>query len=146
MTELFRGWRRKAGVLTLVLSCVFMGGWLRSQICSDLVSFGGREGQRFYCLRTYRNCLVWETAESEFDKMVRPGWSFVIGLLQIDDQFGNLGDYRWRRNWYEFDFGEKYFEQTCLQRTYWSVPYWSIVSPLTVISFWLLLPKPSKSN
>ena len=30
MNEVFRGWKRKVGVVTLVLACVFMGLWLRS--------------------------------------------------------------------------------------------------------------------
>ena len=31
----FHGWRRKLGVVTLVLACVFMGGWMRSQFQFD---------------------------------------------------------------------------------------------------------------
>ena len=30
MGEFFRGWKRKTGMLTLVLACVFMAGWVRS--------------------------------------------------------------------------------------------------------------------
>jgi len=37
MREFFRGWRRKVGVMTLLMACVFMGGWLRSLITTDSV-------------------------------------------------------------------------------------------------------------
>jgi len=30
MGEFFKGWRRKTGVVTLVMACVFTGGWVRS--------------------------------------------------------------------------------------------------------------------
>ena len=30
MMEFFRGWRRKVGVVTLAMACVFMVGWVRS--------------------------------------------------------------------------------------------------------------------
>ena len=30
MGEFFHGWRRKVGIVTLVIACVFMAGWVRS--------------------------------------------------------------------------------------------------------------------
>ena len=35
MDEFFDGWRRKAGVITLVVACAFAVGWVRSVFCSD---------------------------------------------------------------------------------------------------------------
>ena len=35
MREFFRGWRRKVGVVTLVLACVFTGFWVLSLISSN---------------------------------------------------------------------------------------------------------------
>jgi hypothetical protein len=35
MREFFRGWRRKIGVMTLVVACVFMAGWVRSCTTED---------------------------------------------------------------------------------------------------------------
>jgi hypothetical protein len=50
MREFFRGWKRKAGCVTLLLACVFAAGWVRSQnsidsfVISDFefVSLNGR--------------------------------------------------------------------------------------------------------
>lgn len=37
MREFFRGWKRKVGVVTLVIACQFMVGWLRSIYYEDSV-------------------------------------------------------------------------------------------------------------
>jgi hypothetical protein len=34
----YRCWRRKAGVVTLVMACVFTAGWVRSMVTDDYVS------------------------------------------------------------------------------------------------------------
>ena len=39
MDEFFRGWRRKIGVLTLVMACVFMVGWVRSEAMFDMIAY-----------------------------------------------------------------------------------------------------------
>lgn len=40
MHTLFHGWRRKAGVATLVMACVLSGFWVRSLIFADIISVG----------------------------------------------------------------------------------------------------------
>jgi len=37
MREFFHGWRRKIGVVTLVMACVLMVGWVRSPETCDLL-------------------------------------------------------------------------------------------------------------
>jgi NADH:ubiquinone oxidoreductase subunit H len=41
MRAFFAGWRRKVGLVTLVIAMVFMGGWLRCFVVDDfeLVDF-----------------------------------------------------------------------------------------------------------
>ena len=43
MLEFFHGWRRKAGVASLVMACVVMGMWLRSCAVSDLFRVASRD-------------------------------------------------------------------------------------------------------
>ena len=45
MGEFFKGWRRKVGVLTLVMACMFMAVWIRSSLVIDKIAndFGGHE-------------------------------------------------------------------------------------------------------
>ena len=40
MREFFRGWRRKAGCVTLVMALVFMAGWIRRLLISDILLIG----------------------------------------------------------------------------------------------------------
>lgn len=50
MREFFKPWRRKLGVLVLVLACVLMAGWARSQRMIDELSvdvFGHQHSFRF---------------------------------------------------------------------------------------------------
>ena len=39
MGEFFKGWRRKVGVLTLLIACVFAAGWIRSPPRFELIVF-----------------------------------------------------------------------------------------------------------
>ena len=48
MGEFFRGWRRKIGMLTLMLALVFMGGWVRSLVVrDDLMVSTGKESTAY---------------------------------------------------------------------------------------------------
>ena len=35
MSEVFRGWRRKTGCITLLMACIFMGQWIRIRFALD---------------------------------------------------------------------------------------------------------------
>lgn len=39
MREFFKGWRRKAGLVTLVIACMLMGLWMRSYGTMDQISY-----------------------------------------------------------------------------------------------------------
>ena len=107
MREFFRGWRRKIGVVTLVMACVFMMGWVRSAFVDNKIDIPTPD----------RNLLrvVSTAGELQFKKME----AFEVGV-------GNEVCY--------YDLGGPI------------LPYWSIVAPLTLISFWLMLFKPRPST
>jgi hypothetical protein len=44
MHTFFYGWRRKVGVVTLVMACVFMGVWIRSRVAPDTITIFARNG------------------------------------------------------------------------------------------------------
>ncbi len=151
MGEFFHGWRRKLGCVTLVMACVFMGGWVRSQFTFDdlevpfgnaacgVTSMGG--GLDFYRLTTLDQTSAWSsttyssgtevTVDADGTPMETTPWS---AQHQIE----------WRRDWAGFHFGVSREgnrrDEDCM------IPYWSIVIPLTLISYWLLLPKPRRSS
>src|SRR4051812_44068427 len=59
MRELFKGWRRKFGVVTLVVACVFTAGWVRSLTNGNslfLLALGKR-----HIVASERGALWWTT-------------------------------------------------------------------------------------
>ena len=61
MFTFFHGWRRKAGVLTLLLACVVMGGWVRSLAITDYLRFIDRTES--YCLDSTSGMLFFLAGE-----------------------------------------------------------------------------------
>lgn len=53
MKEFFHSWQRKAGCITLVMACVLMGMWIRSDIVFDQVVLFGN------LVISNSGCLVW---------------------------------------------------------------------------------------
>jgi hypothetical protein len=70
------------------------------------------------------------------------------GLVQfhLPHLAGVLGDgdlhFEWRWKYLGFDSGQ--LRHNKLSATFWIIPYWSIVVPLTALSAWLLVIKPRK--
>ena len=63
MGNFFRGWRRKLGVVTLLLACVAMGGWVRSLVIKDRIDFCNftgfaKQDNRLAGLATDRQSLI----------------------------------------------------------------------------------------
>jgi hypothetical protein len=137
----FKTFRRKIGVATLMIACVFAAGWVRSRsICEQIdyayhsqgmVFINSGQGL-FVCGRTHAKVAyyfgekmpAWSTMpEQNLESLVKEfGWKLYVGGFgiaasetrpaEIDGHYGIV------------------------------VPYWSIVIPLTVISTWLLLSAP----
>ena len=136
MGEYFKPLRRKFGVLTLVMACVFAAGWLRSLEMDDEVRLP-TEGEINHFLTSSNLGLEWTTVirqmppqPSTFRRISRPlegGRRKIYASPQ----------YVWSINWCGFRVGGQGIDQ--ITRI---VPYWSIVIPLTLLSAYLLLNKP----
>jgi hypothetical protein len=139
MAEYFKPWRRRIGLLTLGMSCMFTAGWVRS-LCSREFIFidfeipiGGR-------IHVY-------TSASQMDILIQrsTGWHFdfgevdpIVGLNAFDDV------------WF---FNVRQIEEEIVDGVLQVAPgyevrlyFYAIVIPLTLISLWLLLSKPKGSN
>ena len=142
MGDFFKGRRRKAGVVTLMMALWFMGGWLRSEggystttifdSSYQWVSFDGN----LYLGRLTPNSghpiFVGIGGHAEPPFIVDP-WSQVDSI--------------WRREFAGFQIGEgTSIHVPSIKIQIGIVPYWSIVLPLTLISAFLLLTKPRKST
>lgn len=86
MSEFFKGWRRKMGVMTLVMACVFAVLWARSQIICDMVSIHLHDVE--YDLQSHFGLLVFTPSENSestdplFGTVLDVCWSGVPNDLQ----------------------------------------------------------------
>ena len=142
MREFFRSWKRKVGVVTLVMACVFMAGWVRSNSLQDVVTFQSGEQAAEYLMSIDGN-LVLERVKTRGPSKTDTKW--FINKLPI--WFGSLKspDVHWHWRCQGFGIGEVTTDRlTGTRSTLWSIPYWSLVAPLTMLSAYLLLTKPRR--
>lgn len=125
MHTFFNGWRRKAGVISLVLACGLMSAWMRSQFTSD--EFCWSIGHESEVVISSNGMLSW--------------WR--LAMQRPVPRFWNPGFVsRGRDGTYYFtirDWGVELGPGDSL-----SIPYWPFVIPLTFISAYLILWKPQK--
>jgi len=129
MREFVRGWKRKAGVATLVLTCVFTALWVRSQSVNDqialtlsrrMLNYGSTAGGIYI--------LIFDT---EWPYDVKPDWSAV----SRDDESIHVS--------YPllFEFVQEDDERILTWRAL-IVSHLSITLPLALMSAYLLFSKP----
>ena len=130
----FKPWRRKLGVMTLALACVFAAGWVRSLLLTDsagwhlgaeLVTFS-HDGHLSAYVRTKHSVFRWAWPRFYTDGYRR---------------FTDPGD---KQNW-QWTFAGVRFGSKNADEPYFhivAVPYSYIVLPLTLLSASLLLSKP----
>ena len=162
MSEFLKGWRRKFGVMTLAMACVFMAEWLRGSLKCDEVKLAN--GKVRWSVRSdsiqFRNgnvvcgvesfggylCLFCWTLERELERNIKCSIGSTIYATDADGNPEEFSPWQedckieWRGDRVGFHFGvsrrgnERYED-------YW-IPYWSIVIPLSLISAYLLFSKP----
>jgi hypothetical protein len=161
MGEFLKGWRRMAGCVTLVMACVLTMGWVRSlypHLPSPLPSqfvfdeqswkfayFFPRVDHAVDRLALKDSCLIWEKIEADAPIMV----SNVIGVWfnATDANFPDLEiqSNAWTsyREWCGFAIGRFHLREGRfdLRIARLVLPFWSIVTSLTLLSAYLLLSK-----
>ncbi len=156
MYEFFHGWRRKLGVVTLVMACVAMGGWVRSQYVQDTILLPGMVPH--ICIindsHGIQRLILGEYGPLHHDEWleVRLKWLCEPPSESIYSEL-DRSHIVWRYSLIGFDFGEFVPPSTFVHSlstalhervTLANVPHWSVVIPLTLLSAWLLLSKPRK--
>ena len=139
MSDFFRGWRRKFGVVTLVLAMVLIFWWVRSLFITDVLCL--REKNRF--LEAYLFDIITVYSSDHVNVFASDGSSLI--WLRRKDRNPNDPSY----STYEAsgDVLEHMIPQMNVSNpVVVYVPYPAIVIPLVLISLWLLLSKPHKSN
>lgn len=140
MSEFFCGWRRKTGLVTLLMACVFMGLWVRSYQLIDMVGIPKSIGKHFLC--SAPEGLVWIAhdygADGRFEWVVLP-----VQLTNVSSYFNRM---RTKPHW---EFCGLYAGKSDGEGSPFymiAAPYWSLIAPLTLITTYLLLFKPHKST
>lgn len=138
MGGFFRGWRRKVGIFTLVMTCVFMSGWVRSFSKADGLNSAGSQ------FISHHGGIFCQIVPDIFDfhfscystdeKMMRNAYSHascaeIWAWKTLGFAYGNTTE--------EMKNGDGSTSKVTLLSLYF--PYWSIVLPLAVISACLLL-------
>ncbi len=130
MREFFRGWKRKVGIVTLLLACAFAAAWVQTFSACDILilkwfSVASFENAMGIILETkraaQRNTLIWQyTDHADIDSVLS-------------------SDAEWK--WQVLGFGYV-SSPTIKSAAILFIPYWLIVVPLAVLSAYLLFSKP----
>jgi hypothetical protein len=145
MHEFFNPWRPKAGCVTLVMACVFTAGLIRSQEDLDILYLN--YGSHNYKISSGKGQLHFGRTPYIEDAPAFD-WRFGVGLKHIN----RLDGYYWFETWtrvpaeWRYDWAGFHISDgitfTGYRLIFCCVPYWSIVTPLTTLSAYLLLRKP----
>ncbi len=135
-----------AGVVMLVLACVFMVGWVRSSSIHEeaWVPTGRFRGVGLISLDRHLGFAMSDDSEGRTFVVTRPCWT-AFDFAPIDSLVVVESGTVWQ--WRIGGFAAVLREQSRLVVRIFIAPYWSIVIPLTLLSAWLLLSNPrSKPN
>ena len=130
MGEFFKGWRRKAGLVTLAMAIALFSLWMRSHTIFDFIVFA--HGDRQHSVAVAGGQIYW-LATIKMDDSV--GW-------EIDSTDGPLANVLLGREMTRAMLNQ----HPELQFREWIIPYWSLVLPLTLLSVWLILARPRKAK
>lgn len=132
----------------LLMAILFAGAWCRSQYQVDIITVEG--GSTRQTLASTGGRFVWDQRRN--GALGRRGTARYSMSIQIDlsdkvdkSRFGYLNDWsiNWRRKWWGFEFGEAR-QMSGTHAVFRIIPYWSLVLPMTLLSAFLILWKPSK--
>jgi hypothetical protein len=154
MGEFFRSWKRKVGVVTLVMACVFLGMWVRSQAmwdrlsdfnetwCIKMESFNGLVGWHFTTVVDKRSTYSLYPPKSGHRQVAAsqmPG-----SLLPFGHDLSSCG-WQLQCHWETSECAFVIATKENVKMFVLILSYWFIVLPLTALSAWLLLSKHQKS-
>lgn len=145
--EFFEGWRRKAGIATLFISCMFAAVWVRSTILEDEFHFKSPLGVTDIVVTSANEGLVFAYWSWKLESHIsrRVTW---YSLVKIKFPFRKAFFVRNDPNKWAFDFLGFYVGRSpssVCEQGILIVPYYAIVIPLTLLAAVLLLTKPRPS-
>jgi hypothetical protein len=141
MPTYFHGWRRKIGVLTLVMACVLIAGWIRSFLQEDVwVMIKG--DATVGIIISNDGSLCWSQADDPAIPDVALRFEYVNFNPFPDPKGFDEKDIQWIWRFAGCGFGKRFNEIYASSLQCCEIAYMPIVIPLTLLSAWLLLSKP----
>jgi hypothetical protein len=139
MGEYFKPWRRKVGVMTLLMAFVFMGLWMRSRLASDHVTLTTKSYQ-LITISSRLGILGCSWFDERIGLKFKFGWSADSITANSKASPNSNLLYSWdtpaiSTGGRELHRGVSFAIQFCV-----------IVIPLTLLSAYLLLSNPRKST
>ena len=138
MREFFKGWRRKAGVVTLAMACLFLGLWFRSKwFVDDLSICTSRTTMEALLSLNGHLCLVSTRDSRGFADEPFIHWR---GVPYHRDTFvdpNNSGYGSWQ--YWGLGIATAHSQETWATESLRCISYWYFVTPLTLLSAYLIL-------
>lgn len=155
MTEFFRDWRRNIGVITLMVALLGMGGWVRGLWAVDMF-FYQSDWQTLHALYSSPAGFGWTALHERTPNRAFGGLSVGMCSLEMMTAAGHsnwIHPFDWKHTdpssqWSGIYAGTMYAEspRSLVEERTWIVRYPSIVIPLTLVSFCLLVRIRQKST
>ena len=139
MAEFFKPWRRKIGVLTLVVALAFACGWMRSQSRADIFELQQRTFSLVFISGDNKFLLSWRCGFDAVEEATHNSNS--VRFVVAHDRLVNDKYLHWQSiltNKVSMEGTRSDGSQPRL------VPYWTVVFPLILLSAYLLLTKSRK--
>jgi hypothetical protein len=140
MRDFFRGRRRMAGVVLLVVALGLMGAWIRSKSSDDALRFTAFARRNL--VRSERDQITWWAWDVMDGDQSLPSWSrqplWQPPNTEIAPGFFNGSPFR---AFPHHDYLDAWLFSSAVDRRVgeWKVAYWVLVLPLTVLSASLIL-------
>jgi len=139
-------WRRKFGVATLMMACMALAGWVRSGFVRDTLNLTLGEYPVWLCSENGHVSWVAQIERDPNVWMSFYNWEcdHPSGYSHFPSNYRLLSEslptaQQWKWNWLGFVTKLTGGELPC-----WIVSYWCIITPMTLLSAYLLLGKPLK--
>jgi hypothetical protein len=136
MRTFFHGWRRKAGVVSLVIALFWAQQWTESHVGGSAINLGriqfvSLHGRMTLLLMNHGDHIIeWYVLQRDGPASTGNRWlegrrGIFAGVELGSDVYGD---------------GNRELDKA----TWYRVPHWSVVLPLTLLSAYLILWKPRK--
>ena len=148
MGKFFKPLRRKVGVLTLLIACLFAAGWVRSLSTSDAILIPLTKSE-FIRLDSRSGRFSWNNVHNDQVTIPTIIWRADVIVGTDEDSVFDHSHYiyEWRWLWGTIDVGRVHSPGDGRVRAkYVILPYWFITIPLALISAFLLLSRPRQST